>query len=124
MRGMEPGETRNLVTELRRGVLEPCVLALVSDREAYAYDIVRTLTEAGSLLTSEGTIYPLLARMRREHLVTTTWRESASGPPRRYYRVTEQGRRTLRSFMADWRRFADAVDEVLASSSGGTVDGR
>lgn len=83
---MEPGVARNPMTELRRGVLESCVLALVRDEEAYAFDIVRTLSAAGSLLTSEGTIYPLLARLRRDGLAMTSWRESASGPPRRYYR--------------------------------------
>lgn len=118
MRGMEPAATRNPLAELRRGVLESCVLALVRDEESYGFDIVRALTAAGNLLTSEGTIYPLLARLRRDGLVTTTWRESESGPPRRYYRVTNEGRRALEAFMRDWRRFADAVDDLLAGSHG------
>jgi PadR family transcriptional regulator PadR len=82
------GEARDPLTELRRGVLQHCVLALVYDRESYAFDIVRVLAGAGGLVTSEGTIYPLLARLRRDGLVTTTWRESEAGPPRRYYRIT------------------------------------
>jgi PadR family transcriptional regulator, regulatory protein PadR len=104
------------MAELRRGVLEHCVLALVRDEESYGFDIVRALTAAGNLLTSEGTIYPLLARLRRDGLVTTTWRESGSGPPRRYYRITAEGRRALDAFASDWRRFADAVDALIAGS--------
>lgn len=113
MRGMEPATARNPLAELRRGVLEHCVLALVRDEESYGFDIVRALTAAGNLLTSEGTIYPLLARLRRDGLVTTTWRESESGPPRRYYRISDEGRRTLDAFTSDWRRFVGAVDDLL-----------
>jgi PadR family transcriptional regulator PadR len=121
---MEPATTRNPLAELRRGVLEHCVLALVRDEESYGFDIVRALTAAGNLLTSEGTIYPLLARLRRDGLVTTTWRESESGPPRRYYRITSEGRRTLDAFATDWRRFADAVDTLLTGTNRGDIHGR
>ncbi len=107
------------MTELRRGVLEFCVLALVRTDETYAFDIVRVLGGAGGLVTSEGTIYPLLARLRRDGLVTTSWRESVSGPPRRYYRISEAGRRALDGFIVDWRRFTDAVDTLLVGSNGG-----
>jgi PadR family transcriptional regulator PadR len=83
-------------------------------KESYAYEIVRVLSSAGGLVTSEGTIYPLLSRLRRDGLVQTTWRESESGPPRRYYRLTSDGQRTLDAFVGDWTRFRDAVDAVLA----------
>lgn len=116
MRGMELGGARNPMTELRRGVLEFCVLALVRQEETYAFDIVRVLAGAGSLVTSEGTIYPLLSRLRRDGLVTTSWRESASGPPRRYYRITPDGRRALDGFTGDWARFRDAVDALLSAA--------
>ena len=119
VRDMEPGEARNPLTELRRGVLEFCVLALVREEESYAFDIVRVLSGAGSLVTSEGTIYPLLSRLRRDGLVTTTWRESDAGPPRRYYRITDQGRWALDAFAGDWRRFADAVDALLTNGGRG-----
>jgi PadR family transcriptional regulator, regulatory protein PadR len=128
MRRMEPGQTRNQsaappspMTELRRGVLEFCVLAVVRDAETYAFEIVRHLSEAGGLVTSEGTIYPLLARLRRDELVTTTWRESDAGPPRRYYRITAPGRRALEAFTADWASFRDSVDAVLHGQEGGSV---
>jgi len=121
---MVPGETRNPLTELRRGVLEHCVLALVRDQESYAFDIVRALAAAGELMTSEGTIYPLLSRLRRDHLVASTWRESDAGPPRRYYRITADGQHVLDAFAGDWARFRDAVDAVLAiGPQGEKIDG-
>jgi len=117
MRRMEPANARNPLTELRRGVLEHCVLALVGREETYAFDIVKRLSEAGGLVTSEGTIYPLLSRLRRDGLVTTTWRESTAGPPRRYYRITPDGRQAIGTFAAEWARFRDAVDALLARSA-------
>jgi PadR family transcriptional regulator len=122
MRRMVLGATRKLPTELTRGVVEHCVLALVSDGEAYAFDIVRTLGARG-LVTSEGTIYPLLARLRRDGLVTTDWRESDAGPPRRYYRITKEGRRALDAFIADWAAVREAIDGLLPNTSkrGGTT---
>jgi PadR family transcriptional regulator PadR len=121
---MVVGEARDPLTELRRGVLEHCVLAVVRRKEAYAFDIVRALSSAGGLVTSEGTIYPLLSRLRRDGLVATTWRESDAGPPRRYYRLTTDGERTLDRFAVDWERFRDSVDGVLALQvRGGERDG-
>jgi PadR family transcriptional regulator PadR len=122
---MVHGEARNPLTELRRGVLEHCVLAVVRDEESYAFDIVRQLASAGELVTSEGTIYPLLSRLRRDHLVTTTWRESDAGPPRRYYRITDEGRRALDAFAGEWAHFREAVDAVLGRAARGEeTDGR
>src|SRR5690242_3230711 len=106
---MEPAE--QLLAHLRRGTLEFCVLAVLSKGERYALDLVADLGE--TLLTSEGTIYPLLARLRRDGLVTTEWRESPSGPPRRYYRLTPAGRSALALFDTQWRLYRDAVDGVL-----------
>lgn len=100
------------VTQLRRGVLEHCVLALLQDEERYGYDLVTELSEAG-LLASEGTIYPLLSRLRKEELVRTSWQESPSGPPRRYYSLTAQGRDALRDFTRSWTDFRASVDQIL-----------
>jgi len=110
---MDPGGARNVLTQMRRGTLEFCVLSLVSEGERYGFEIVRTLAESDGMVTSEGTIYPLLARLRRDGLVDTTWRESDAGPPRRYYRATSAGRRALADFTADWSRFRDSVDQLL-----------
>ena len=119
---MDPGGDRNSLTELRRGVLEYCVLAVVREKEAYAYDIVRALSRSGELVTSEGTLYPLLSRLRRSGLVSARWRESPSGPPRRYYRITDAGRRALRDFTVDWDAFSAAVDAMLGDGRGRGTD--
>lgn len=112
---MEPGGTR--ISQLRRGVLEFCVLALLGDSELYGFDLVRRLAEVDGLVTSEGTIYPLLSRLRREGWVATSWVESEQGPPRRYYALTEDGRAALMAFCAEWSRFRDAVDGVLSKGT-------
>jgi PadR family transcriptional regulator PadR len=112
MRGMVLSSTRKLLPELNRGIVEHCVLALIRDEESYAFEIVRVLGARG-LVTSEGTIYPLLGRLRRDRLVSTIWRESDSGPPRRYYKITDEGRRVLDTFVVDWTGFRDAVDGLL-----------
>lgn len=100
------------VTQLRKGALEHCVLALLRGRERYGYDLVTELAEAG-LLASEGTIYPLLSRLRKDELVETTWQESPSGPPRRYYSLTPQGERALADFTTSWTEFKHSVDDIL-----------
>ena len=102
-----------VISQLRRGVLEFCVLALLRDRERYGFEIVRALSEADGLVTTEGTVYPLLGRLRKEGVVETTWRESSSGPPRRYYRLTPAGRSLLSAFTAEWARFRDSVNTLL-----------
>src|SRR3954469_4041543 len=99
---MEPAGASNALTQLRRGAVEYCVLALLSDGDRYGFELVRELSDADGLVTSEGTIYPLPTRLRRDEHVTTFWRESDSGPPRRYYRLTDTGRAALATFTKDW----------------------
>jgi PadR family transcriptional regulator PadR len=99
-----------LMAQMRRGTLQYCVLSLLADEERYGFDLVRGLAEIDGMVTSEGTIYPLLSRLRRDGLVESTWQESPSGPPRRYYRLTGAGRAALKGFRLEWRRFRDAVD--------------
>lgn len=101
------------ISQLRRGVLEFCVLALLTDGERYSFEIVTALGELDGLVTSEGTLYPLLSRLRKEGTVETTWRESPSGPPRRYYRLTATGRAVLAAFTEEWMRFRGSVDALL-----------
>jgi|SRR4051794_16594042 PadR family transcriptional regulator PadR len=105
------------LTQLRRGVLEYCVLALLRDGERYGVELVRTLGEADGLVTTEGTLYPLLSRLRREGVVETTWRESSAGPPRRYYRLTDDGHAALDAFSGEWERFRTSVDTLLGMGS-------
>jgi PadR family transcriptional regulator PadR len=120
---MVVGIQRDLGPELRRGVVEHCVLALLRDHESYAFEIVRVLEDRG-LIASEGTIYPLLSRLRRDGLVSTAWRTSNAGPPRRYYRLTEHGRAVLDTFVTEWASFRAAVDALLGPrAEGGPADG-
>jgi PadR family transcriptional regulator PadR len=100
-------------TQLRRGTLEFCVLALLQGEERYGFELVKALGQIDGMVTTEGTIYPLLARLRREGLVETVWRESESGPPRRYYMSTAAGATALAAFTVDWERFRTSVDAVL-----------
>jgi PadR family transcriptional regulator PadR len=102
-----------LLAQMRRGTLQYCVLSLLADEERYGFDLVRGLAEMDGMVTSEGTIYPLLSRLRRDGLVESTWQESPSGPPRRYYRLTDAGRSALEGFKLEWRRFRDAVDHFV-----------
>ena len=111
---MDTGGARHQpLSQLRRGVLEYCVLSLLDEEPVYGFDLVRRLGEVEGMVISEGTIYPLLSRLRREGRVSTTWSESEFGPPRRYYSLSPDGRAALATFADEWRRFRDAVDSLL-----------
>lgn len=106
-----------LLAQMRRGVLQFCVLSLLAEEERYGFDLVRALGEVEGMVTSEGTIYPLLSRLRRDGLVATRWLESTQGPPRRYYQATDAGRTALAAFAGEWHRFRDAVDHFIERST-------
>lgn len=110
---MVVGGNEKLLAQMRRGSIEYCVLALLQSGDRYGFELARELAEADGLVTSEGTVYPLLTRLRNDGLVTTYWQESAEGPPRRYYHITPAGDRALEPFIEQWKRFRDAVDDVL-----------
>lgn len=118
MRDMEHGEATNLLTQMRRGALPYCVLALLREEQRYGVEIVRLLGEVDGMVTSEGTIYPLLSRLRRQGLVETVWQESTAGPPRRYYRLTTAGHEALETFAREWKRFSDAVHYFMRKEDG------
>lgn len=105
---MEP----NLV-QFKKGVLELCVLALLSRADSYGYDIASRLSDAIEM--GEGTIYPLMRRMQKDGLVSTYFVESPSGPPRKYYTLTENGRQSLNSQRTAWTAFTKAVHAILGS---------
>lgn len=118
MRRMVPSDDI-ILTQLRRGALEYCVLSKLAPTERYGRELAGELSADGVLLDGDGTLYPLLARLRRAGHVTTVWRESGSGPPRRYYALTTSGRETLDRFKSSWKVFRDAVDTALDESPGG-----
>ncbi|KPC60677.1 PadR family transcriptional regulator [Streptomyces chattanoogensis] len=99
--------------QLRKGALEHCVLALLRDGPRYGVQLLEAL-EAGSVMAAgQGTIYPLLSRLRRDGLVETRWQESPIGPPRRYYELTPTGRAALKDFTDIWPHFRGAVDQFI-----------
>lgn len=109
-------ESDALLTQLRKGVLEYCVLACLQSGRAYGLELATRLSRHQVLFASEGTLYPLLSRLRRLGWVETTWQESTSGPPRRYYELTADGRYALEQFTRAWEPFRQDVDTVLAES--------
>ncbi|MGX1543773.1 PadR family transcriptional regulator [Streptomyces adustus] len=100
-------------SQLRKGVLEYCVLGLLRSGSRYGVELLEVLGTVNVMATSQGTIYPLLARLRRDGLVDTTWQESPSGPPRRYYVLTPLGEAALTEFTEIWPLFRDAVDRFI-----------
>jgi PadR family transcriptional regulator PadR len=102
----------NWTTQLRKGVLELCILNSLSGRRRYGYEIVRTLSEVESLVVREGTIYPILNRFKREALVRTTIEESPDGPARKYYELTDKGRKQLRWMNEQWEQLLRGIQNL------------
>ncbi len=100
--------------QLKKGALELCVLALLHQHDSYAYEIASRLSDAIGM--GEGTIYPLMRRLQSDGLVETYLVESSAGPPRKYYRLTEAGKRSFTSQQAAWKSFSGAVNDVLGGA--------
>ena len=106
--------TESLLVQLRKGVLDMCVLAMLAQRDGYAYDIANRLADAIGM--GEGTIYPLMRRMQADGLVKTYLEESSSGPPRKYYQLTRAGHAAFAAQQAEWNSFMASVAKVLADA--------
>lgn len=107
----------NTTQQMRKGILELCILSIIADEgEAYPTDIIKRL-EKSELMVVEGTMYPLLARLKSAGLLDYTWRESASGPPRKYYTLTEDGRDFLNGLVTSWHQLVNAVSNSSQSLS-------
>jgi PadR family transcriptional regulator PadR len=105
----------NWATQIRKGLLDLCVLNAVARQRVYGYDIVRMLRKVEGLVISEGTIYPLLSRLSRDGLVKSALEESSAGPARKYYELTAAGRRILQQMNASWANIVDGVGRIRAS---------
>lgn len=105
-----------ITTGLRRGLAEFCVLGILARADAYGLEMARRL-EADGLIAGESTLYPLLARMLDSGLVSSYWSSSTSGRPRKYYRITSEGRETLLVFEQAWEPLRDAVDSTLGKAN-------
>ena len=101
----------NTKAQMRKGVLEYCILSILKDGEAYTSDILVTLKDA-KMLVVEGTIYPLLTRLKNAGLLAYRWEESTSGPPRKYYALTETGKLFLTELNITWSELQQAVKKV------------
>ena len=99
----------NWTTQVRKGVIELCVLNALGGGRLYGYDIVRQLRDLDGFFIAEGTVYPLLSRLKREKFVRTSLEESPQGPARKYYELTELGRRQLAVMNDYWKRLGDGV---------------
>jgi PadR family transcriptional regulator, regulatory protein PadR len=102
----------NAKAQMRKGVLEFCILSILSRGDAYATDILNAL-KASELIVVEGTLYPLLTRQKNAGLLSYRWEESTQGPPRKYYALTDKGREVLAELDASWRSLIDAVDSIV-----------
>ena len=101
----------NVKAQMRKGVLEYCILSILSNNDAYASDIINRLKEA-KMIVVEGTLYPLLTRLKNAKLLSYRWEESTQGPPRKYYALTEEGKSFLIEMDGSWNELVNAVDLI------------
>jgi PadR family transcriptional regulator PadR len=106
----------NTRAQMRKGVLEFCILSVLKQKEAYTSEILETLKEA-KLLVVEGTIYPLLTRLKNDELLNYRWEESSSGPPRKYYELTKEGEVFLEGLAETWNELSQAVTIITTQNS-------
>jgi PadR family transcriptional regulator len=106
----------NTKAQMRKGVLEFCILSILKDGEAYTNEILDTLKDA-KMLVVEGTIYPLLTRLKNSGLLNYRWEESTGGPPRKYYELTETGKLFLKELDTTWSALLQAVNRVTSEKT-------
>lgn len=106
----------NTKAQMRKGVLEFCILSILSDGEHYPTEIIERMKNA-KLLVVEGTLYPLLTRLKNDGLLSYRWEESTSGPPRKYFTLTEEGKKNLASLLDSWTELTDSVNDIIKQTS-------
>ncbi|RKR90838.1 PadR family transcriptional regulator PadR [Micromonospora pisi] len=114
--GRAPAGDADRQTQLLRGALDMCLLALLAKEPAHGYELVRRIDDAGFEAVGYGTIYPLLTRMRRLGLVADELQASPSGPPRKVYALTDEGRSRLRTWSRQWTDFVQTVNATLTEA--------
>lgn len=100
-------------TQMLKGILEGCLLSIISEGEIYGYEMTKKLAYYGFDQISEGSIYPILLRMQKEQLVHTSTKASASGPKRKYYTLTQRGEEALTDFIMRWKELSENVERLL-----------
>ena len=109
-------EIENTKAQMRKGILEFCILSILSNADAYASDIIETMKNS-KLIVVEGTLYPLLTRLKNDGLLNYRWEESKSGPPRKYYMITPIGETFLKELDTTWNELVEAVANVTKKSN-------
>lgn len=104
----------NTQAQMRKGILEFCILSILNQQEAYPSEILEKLKEA-KLIVVEGTLYPLLTRLKNMELLNYRWEESLSGPPRKYYSITDSGKVSLAALTITWNELQHAVATITTS---------
>lgn len=103
--------------QFKKGALELCILALLNKQDRYGYELVQQVSK--HIEISEGSMYPLLRRLKKEEYFTTYLQESSEGPPRKYYSLTDKGRENLHQLISEWQEFTEGVDQII---KGGVSD--
>jgi PadR family transcriptional regulator PadR len=103
-------------SQMLKGVLEGCILKIIEQQETYGYEISQKLNQYGFGDISEGTIYPLLLRLEKRGLIVVTYRDSNTGPKRKYFRLSDSGKDELRGFKANWMELSSAVNELIGGN--------
>ncbi len=101
----------NIKSQMRKGVLEYCILSILRKNDAYASSLIAELKEA-KMIVVEGTLYPLLTRQKNQGLLSYRWEESPQGPPRKYYTLTDKGKEALAEMDAAWKEVVDSIDYI------------
>lgn len=104
-------EAKNTITQMRRGILEYCIVSLLAENEIYTAELIARL-KAANLLVTDGTLYPLLNRLQKAELLQYRWEESESGPPRKYYSLTEVGTAFLNNLDTAWKDITKSVESI------------
>lgn len=105
----------NTKAQMRKGILEYCILEILSIKNAYAPDIIEEMKKA-KMIVVEGTLYPLLTRLKNAGMLSYRWEESQQGPPRKYYELTDSGRNALMEMKQSWNEIVEAVETIRKSS--------
>jgi PadR family transcriptional regulator PadR len=105
----------NAQVQMRKGILEYCILQIISRGEVYASEILEEMLNA-KIMVVEGTLYPLLTRLKNAELLDYQWKESTSGPPRKYYILTEKGKEFTNEMANTWTELSDSVNTIIAKT--------
>ena len=116
-------DLENAKAQMRKGVLEMCVLAVIAGRETYPPEIKEQL-KGTNVLVKEGTLYPLLIRLKNDGLVDYIWREGVKGPPRKYFTITDDGRQFLEELTGSWHELVQSVNETIERNAASGKKGR